>query len=352
LTSTSPSDAQPVVDPAVDGVDARYFNGASSQAHAVRLTIHDDRVFVAGEGVARNEPLGSVSVSERMGSTPRFVRFADGAFCEVTDQARFSALLSRRGLDRHWLPTWEGSRTIALGALVLLICLGFFGYRYGLPWMAESAANRMPAGALDSLSYQVLTTLDRLVLEPSTLDRRQQGEVVRAFGRLRLPAHTRIGLQFRRSDAIGPNAFALPSGLVVVTDDLVRLAASTEEVVAVLAHEVGHVERRHGLRNMIQSSVVSLFVTWYIGDISALAAVAPTALLEARYSRDLEREADAFAARVLEESGIPASRLADMLERIDRDRASALDSTFSYLASHPPTTERIETLRRRSPPSR
>lgn len=352
MTSTSPSDTQTVANPVADGVDARYFDGGRSLAYPVRLTIQDDRVLVTGEGVDRNEPLGSVSISERMGNTPRFVRFSDGAFCEVTDQARFSALLGSRGLDRHWLPAWEGSRTMALGSVVLLICLGFFGYRYGLPWMAESAANRVPAGALDTLSYQVLTTLDRLVLEPSALDQREKGEVVRAFGRLRLPPNTRIGLQFRRSEAIGANAFALPSGLVVVTDDLVRLAESTDEVVAVLAHEVGHVERRHGLRNMIQSSVVSVLVTWYVGDISALAAVAPTALLEARYSRDLEREADAYAAGVLEASGIPSSRLADMLERIDADAGRGGDSAFSYLNSHPPTAERIESLRRRPTESR
>jgi predicted Zn-dependent protease len=81
--------------------------------------------------------------------------------------------------------------------------------------------------------------------------------------------------------------------------------------------------------------------------------VAPTALLEARYSRDLEREADAYAARVLEASGIPASRLADMLERLDDDRGRAANSAFSYLASHPPTAERIDALRQaEQPPAR
>jgi hypothetical protein len=155
---------------------------------------------------------------------------------EVTDQLRSRAAL-RHGLDGHWLPNWEGSRKIALGAVVLMVFLGFFGYRYGLPWMAESAAHRVPASALDPLSYQLLATLDRLVLEPSALPGPTRGEVTMAFARLRLPRDSRVSLQFRRSDAIGANAFALPSGVIIVTDELVTLAQSRDEVVAVLAHE-------------------------------------------------------------------------------------------------------------------
>ena len=49
---------------------------------------------------------------------------------------------------------------------------------------------------------------------------------------------------------------ALPSGVVIVTDDLVALAKDADDVVAVLAHEVGHLEGRHGVRAVIQSALV------------------------------------------------------------------------------------------------
>jgi predicted Zn-dependent protease len=90
-----------------------------------------------------------------------------------------------------------------------------------------------------------------------------------------------------------------------------------------------------------------LIVTWFVGDVSALAAAAPTALLQARYSRDLEREADDHAIRVLRRNRISTSHLAAILERLaqahgdDGGRGSALD----YVSSHPATSERLARLR-------
>jgi Zn-dependent protease with chaperone function len=327
------------------GVDARYFDGVRSEARPVSVTIRDDRVIVSGAGVRRDEPLGAVSISERIGATPRFVRFSDGGFCEVTDHAAFDRLLQMAGLDRHWLSRWEDSWRLAAGAVVMLALIAVFGYWVALPRMAESAAQRMPRSALDQVSAQVLRALDRLLLEPSQLSGQERSRIHQELLRLRLPPDVPIRLVFRSSPSLGANAFALPSGTVVVTDELVRLSRTPEEVIAVLAHEAGHVDRRHGLRNMIQSSVVSLFITWYIGDVSALAAAAPTALLEARYSRDLEREADAYAVQVLTASGIGAGTLADILERLREDDGESDEGAFAYLASHPPTAERIAALR-------
>jgi Zn-dependent protease with chaperone function len=88
-----------------------------------------------------------------------------------------------------------------------------------------------------------------------------------------------------------------------------------------------------------------------VGDVSSIAAGLPTLLLQARYSRDHEREADAYAANMLKENGIPPKRLADMLERLEKSHApegapQTRDEGGSgdYLASHPATRERIKAL--------
>ena len=48
-------------------------------------------------------------------------------------------------------------------------------------------------------------------------------------------------LEFRHGGYIDANAFALPSGIIVMTDELVELAKSDDELISVLAHEIGHV---------------------------------------------------------------------------------------------------------------
>ena len=168
-----------------------------------------------------------------------------------------------------------------------------------------------------------------------------------AFDRLEQVVNgRRYEIQFRKSPSIGANALALPGGTIVITDDLVKLAQDDREILGVLAHESGHVVRRHGERQILQGSAIVLLVTWFVGDANALAAAAPTALLQAKYSRDLEREADAHAIGVLRRNGIPTRYLASILERFARTEPSGGNaSMLDYLSTHPATAERLARLR-------
>lgn len=332
----------------------RYFDGRRSQARLVSVAIAGRRVRLEGDAVRRDEPLETVRISDAIGDAPRFLTFPDGATCEVTDGRALTDALTREAIAPARVDSWERSGRLVLAAVLILIVAAVAAYRHGLPWAARVVADRLPASTLDILSHQMLEFLDRGVLEPSALPGPRQAAIADALRGLRLPEemHARVALDFRASEAIGANAFALPSGAIVVTDGLLEIAQGDDEVVAVLAHEVGHVDRRHGLRGMLQASVVSLGVTWLIGDLTALPAGLAATLLNARYSRDFEREADAYASRVLQASGIPPSRLADILERMQAEskRQGGLDErAFEYLSRHPSTDERLAALRLGSP---
>lgn len=246
---------------------------------------------------------------------------------------------------------WDrGPRTLMIVLAVMTALLGAT-YWLAFPVIVRAVAAGVPHNALEAISSQTLASLDDSLLDPTTLSVPRQQELTSAFGRLPispdLGPHTR--LEFRRSEALGANAMALPSGIVVVTDGLVALATDTDDVMAVLAHEVGHLEGRHSMRAIVQSALVSGLITLAVGDVSALAAAAPAALLDARYSRDLEREADVYAVNALRRIGVRPTRLADMLERMEAEHAKAgrenPAGVFSYLSTHPTTEERLTTLR-------
>jgi len=236
-------------------------------------------------------------------------------------------------------------------ALLIAVVLLAVAYWMALPLVVRTVTAQVPQSALEAIGTQVLASLDDGLLEPSALTPDRQKELTTAFGRLSLPLDLvgRARLVFRKSDAVGANALALPSGIIVVTDDLVALAKDADDVVAVLAHEVGHLEGRHGVRAVVQGALVSALITLAVGDVSALAAAAPAALLNARYSRDLEREADAYAANALRAMGIAPTRLADMLERMEAERSRAggenPTGAFAYLSTYPAIEERLRTLR-------
>jgi Zn-dependent protease with chaperone function len=147
---------------------------------------------------------------------------------------------------------------------------------------------------------------------------------------------------------------ALPSGIVVITDGLVDLAKNDEELTAVLAHELGHVRGRHLLRHILQNSVAGLLMATVTGDITSvtsLSAALPTALIDARFSRDFEREADDAAVAYLKKEGIPTRRYIDILVRLqaqlnakNRGAVEGEETFKNYLSTHPGTGERIRRI--------
>jgi Zn-dependent protease with chaperone function len=150
-------------------------------------------------------------------------------------------------------------------------------------------------------------------------------------------------LELRSGDAVGANALALPSGIIVMTDDLVELAQHDDELVAVLAHEIGHVRGRHALRQLLQTAGVSALALAVLGDVSSISGLASAipALLQAKHSRDFEREADVFAKQWLMKNNIAPERFDAILCRLDAAVGSAVSSdVLDYMSSHPPTSER------------
>ncbi len=156
-------------------------------------------------------------------------------------------------------------------------------------------------------------------------------------------------LEFRKGKGVGANAFALPSGIVVMTDEMVALARNDDELAAVLAHEAEHVRGRHGMRHILQNSMTVLIVSAVTGDIasiSSLASTVPTVLIDAKYSRDFEREADAAVAVYLRSRKIPLKRYADILARLQAELDKKVPGESmparNYLSTHPPTEDRIK----------
>jgi Zn-dependent protease with chaperone function len=124
----------------------------------------------------------------------------------------------------------------------------------------------------------------------------------------------------------------------------VNLAKDDREIESVLAHEFGHQLQRHILRHVLQDSATVLLVAVSIGDLSALTslvATVPTLLLQAKFSRDFEREADDFALDYLDKQRIAPEVFATMLERLEKARPGGRDMP-DFLSTHPEVRVRIE----------
>ena len=192
-----------------------------------------------------------------------------------------------------------------------------------------------------------LLALDELLFEPSTLDAVWRDGLERRFEDMIEESDLeagRVQLVFRASPVMGPNALALPSGIVVMTDELVRLAQDETEVLAVLAHEIGHIRHRHSLRGVLQNSSVALMIASLTGDLASLTSISaalPTLLVQLKYSRDFELEADDYAVDMLNGMGIDPTKLGDILLRMTDDGTGDLPD---YLSTHPGSAERMRRI--------
>ncbi len=328
-------------------VRARFFDGRTSQGREVLLSRQAGELALEGEGIALRVPLAAVEISEPLARAGRVLVLPDGARCEVLPGPGVDLLLELLGHREGRVSRWQASLRIALASAALTLALLAAGYSWGLPWLAESVAEALPEDWVQGLGSHTLEVLDEAAFEASKLDPGVQARLAARLAALQapaggLPGHT---LHFR-SSALGANAFALPGGEIVVTDGLVQLAHSDDEVIGVLAHELGHLRERHALRGLIQASVVGMLVAVWVGDVGTLASALPAFVLEARYSRDFEREADDYALRVLAANGLDTSALADLLVRLEASQGVPQDrgGLAEYLSSHPATAERIRAL--------
>ena len=331
----------------MNAVDARYFDGRSSRAHAVRLSADGVDLHVIGDDVTRREPLSVVRVSEPLAHAPRMVSFADGAFCEVDDNAAFAQILAASGhrdsVVVAWQNQWRGAAVAVLGLIAFL----FVAYRWVLPVAAEYVAVRVPLAWEDRLGREATGFLEKRVFSPTQLSQERRDALADRFDAIAPEDGRDYAIRFRASK-IGPNALALPGGIIYVTDELVELAPDGDAILGVLAHELGHIEQRHLMRRLFASAAVGAAAAVLFGDISTVLAALPAILIDLDYSRAMEREADSYAVDLLRAKGISTGSLATLFERMQQahEKRGPKGDWPAYLSTHPPTPERVELFRK------
>jgi predicted Zn-dependent protease len=151
------------------------------------------------------------------------------------------------------------------------------------------------------------------------------------------------------------NAFAAPAGFIYVHTGTILKARNVSELSGVIAHEIGHVAKRHIAHNYGRQKGTNLGYQALVlaagmlgGGAAASAAqmgggVAAMAYLNS-FGREAELEADAFAVDVLPGAGYDPDGLLTFFETLQYESGS---QPAGFLSSHPATSDRIRTARER-----
>jgi Zn-dependent protease with chaperone function len=333
-----------------------YYDGATSTQVPAECRVYDNGA-VQVHGAPGGEALFQSSrfelrTSPRLARTQRYLYFPQGQKFETDDNLAVDALLAHFE-KRSWLHAvhlLESRQRYIMIGLAGMLAILWVAARYGVPAAARFIAHHLPQAVVQMAGSQTLDILDRSLFKPSRLDPAETARLQARFQPV-IQAHAALHLRvhFRHGGRLGANAFALPGGAIIFTDEMIRLAADDNELLAVLAHEAGHAAHRHGIQRIIQDSLIAFAVMAITGDTSGTSQLfigLPVALTELAYSREFEREADQYALAYLQSHGISPRHFANLMRRLQREKHPEepdLHGRWSnYLSTHPAMEERLQ----------
>lgn len=331
-----------------------YYDGRQPIGSGATMILGSRAVALVGERVGQRYALGQLRVSPRVGRSPRFVALPDGGQLQCADHPLLDTL--PHDVQAEGIVAWLEQRWIvAVASIAAVVVLLASGYFLGLPAAAESIAARIPIETESALGRQALTWLDgNRWFSRTRLDKVARNRIQEGFAKLHsgLPLDRHYSLEFRHAKLMGANALALPGGTIVITDQMVNASKSDAEVLAVLAHEIGHVEQRHVLRHLVQDSIVAAVAATITADAASLSvAVAglPTLVAQAKYSREFESEADEYAFELMKRRGMSPVAFATLMERLAQEDDGE-GRGLAFVSSHPVTSERAARARAAAKP--
>ena len=344
---------------------ARYYDGLTARSRAVEieiaatgLAIFDEAGPVVGswpgEGIRLVEKLreGEPVRLGLAGTTARLIVDDPGivaALGGVALRLRSRQRTSGRAVGR--IALWAVLAAGSLTGIVLVL----------IPLLAAQLAAVTPESAKYRLGRAVLAQVAELLPGPAGPASRQrycsyedgQAALQRLADRLAADLPDPPTVRVVVVNTLLVNAFALPGGIMVFTRGLLVHAGSAEEIAGIAAHELGHIAHDHSTRALYRSFAVALLIGVLFGDLTggALAGGLAEWLVNTGYSRDAERDADAFALARLEAAGIGTQGLADFFARLKEREKGEGGLLVRMLSTHPATEERLAHIRSAERPS-
>ncbi|QPH54286.1 M48 family metallopeptidase [Pontivivens ytuae] len=326
-----------------------YFDGEIARGRPVRIALGSHSLVIAdedggrtlarwslldmrlaGPATARGAAFGNIAEGEAR------LRVSDPALVkEIRARVPAAARPLRRGPGAGKLLAWCAAAAASFVLIVFVL----------VPLTAERLTPFITAETEAQMGAQVRRNLVR-VAEPFLGETPRRCVAPKGIDALeimlaRLDPEGAYGVMPEIWDVDMVNAVALPGGHVIFFRELIDEAESAEEVAGVLAHEIGHVSRRDGLRLSLRAAGSAGLLSMVIGDFAGgvVAVAVAEQLLTSSYQREAEEAADDFAFAMLTEADVSTSGIAEFFARL-HEEIGETSELMSHLASHPDLASR------------
>jgi Zn-dependent protease with chaperone function len=330
---------------------AFYFDGRTNRKRSVTLRFGAGIEIVEQDSLLDIWPYGEV---RRADGPPNVLRLGCVAALplarlEIADEATKAAIVSHcAALDAVSQGRVGTGRIIfwSLAAVCSIVGLAMFGIPYAADRLAPFVPYALEKRMGDAADGQIRAALGGKICDGAEGQAAFTALVakIKGAGELEFPLDAHV------LSAMTANALALPGGRVYLLNGLLQKATSPDEIAAILAHELGHVKHRDNMRHLIQTGGTSFLFGLLFGDVTGAGAMifVGRSMLDASYSRDAERNADAFAVEVMHKLGRSPLPMGELLFRITGEQGK---NPLSILAGHPVTEERLDTMKKAHRPN-
>ena len=327
-------------------IEVTYFDGQSSGSHQLvlsaterinelRLQYADGRSFVWHTDDLNFEQYGDCLEIRN--------NHFSGALLQIKDE-HFSkqflkVMKSKNKVDIHHRILSIGLTKI-IGIATILLFLTIIGYFYLLPPIAEKSVRLLPQSFDTYLGNLFMDTyLDENKIDPT------KTALLEKFAE-QIDFENSKPLRFSVVESNEINAFALPNGQIVVYSGILNKMQNPNELGALLAHEVAHVNNRHQTKMLSRNLAGYMLISLIFSDVNGIMAMLGNnahQLHSLSYSRKIENEADEEGLKILMNNNIDPNGMVQLFALIEQEAKIAVPKIIS---THPLTKERKQNMQK------
>lgn len=316
---------------------AIYFDGITSTPQRIDVALDTEQwLLVLAETDCWD--LRNVS-SETANSTLTFHWNANSAMSIKIEDQTFVKAFHEARMNRGEVTWYE--RALSLGYEVhMLFALGILGlvaaiYFLVVPVVVDRSIDLIPKSFDQEMGERFLAQYI-LFNDVDSSKTKSLSEFAR-----QLTVENGENIKFIVVESSTVNAFALPDGTIVVFTGILDKIENYDELVALIGHEVAHVNGRHGVKMICHDLTGYIFISGILGDVTGIQAIISdnlNSLQSLSFSRQFENEADEKGLSLMCNNKINPSGMVRLFERLQQEDKLSIPE---FLASHPVTDNRI-----------
>ena len=331
-----------------------YFDGQSSKPHIISVTLRYDSIyFEINQDVLVSREIEIRDIENIDFSSTGFLQLKFGEFPFETlmiekpnDITRFKSAYPSAISPSIYSRILGGNafKVVGYSAIVLIGVLSLYMFVVA-PFIAEKAVVLVPKSAEIVLGEKMVEPLFATL----DIDTAKSEILTNFFNEAGFQSEYPLELYVSKGSIV--NAFAVPGGKIVIYQGILDVFDSWEQLAAVLAHELAHVEQRHSLKQMSRSLSTYLVFSILTSDASGISAV----IIENAFmvkdlsnSRNMESEADEFGFKYLKDLSINPNGMVRLFEALQAEEKELLgeniQKALKILSTHPLTDDRINVL--------